>query len=226
MNSKAVTRTRNQWAAQLRVLKPRQNPCQLSLSPKTPYMSSFSSIDSCTMKFTVKAWSNGRARAGLLHLDCCPAPIETPALLLSTRKGLPLFISPDLLPSLPSPDSSLLQVSPLHLYVFISLFFLSIFFFSAVLCSINVLFICSLEGLSMKTISKIGGLHQLLGLHEYGFAAVPRDSIQCLPEANSTNKIGASFETPCGRLLVYIYFGDNLLSIVFKPFLIKYCLPD
>ncbi|PPR86710.1 hypothetical protein GOBAR_AA33981 [Gossypium barbadense] len=60
----------------------------------------------------------------------------------------------------------------------------------------------SLEGLSMKTISKIGGLHQLLGLHDHCFVAVPRDSIQCLPEANSTNKIGASFETPCGRLLI------------------------
>ncbi|XVF30142.1 hypothetical protein REPUB_Repub16aG0031900 [Reevesia pubescens] len=137
-------------------------------------MSGCNSIHSSSMKFAVKALrSNGRARAGVLHLDCCPTPIETPSLLLSTRKGLPLFISPDLLPSLPSPDSYLLQVSPLHF----------------------------LEGLSMKTISNIGGLHQMLGLHEYVFAAVPRDSIQCLPEANSTNKVGASFETPCGRLL-------------------------
>ncbi|XP_017982093.1 PREDICTED: uncharacterized protein LOC108663171 [Theobroma cacao] len=97
------------------------------------------------MKFAVKAWSNGRARAGVLHLGCCPTPIETPSRLLSTCKGLPLFISPDLLPSFPSPDSRLLHVSPLHF----------------------------LEGLSIKTISKIGGLHQLLGLHEYGFVAVP-----------------------------------------------------
>jgi queuine tRNA-ribosyltransferase subunit QTRTD1 len=42
----------------------------------------------------------------------------------------------------------------------------------------------------------------MLGLHDYGLVAVARDSIQCLPECNSTNKIGASFETPCGRLLV------------------------
>lgn len=42
----------------------------------------------------------------------------------------------------------------------------------------------------------------MLGLHEYGFAAVPRDSIVCLPECDSTNKIGASFETPCGRRLI------------------------
>lgn len=61
-----------------------------------------------------------------------------------------------------------------------------------------------MEGLSQKTISNLGGLHQMLGLPEYGFAAVARDSIQCLPECNSTNKLGASFETPCGRLLVNV----------------------
>ncbi|CAI9762876.1 unnamed protein product [Fraxinus pennsylvanica] len=41
--------------------------------------------------------------------------LETPALLLTTCKGLPVFISPDLLPSLPSPDSRLLQFSPFQL---------------------------------------------------------------------------------------------------------------
>ncbi|KAJ7949742.1 Queuine tRNA-ribosyltransferase accessory subunit 2 [Quillaja saponaria] len=126
------------------------------------------------MKFAVKAWSNGTARAGVIQLGSCPSPIDTPALLLSTRKGLPHFISPDLLDSLPSPDSHLLQVSPLHF----------------------------LEGLSTKTISTVGGLHKMLGLHEYGIAAVARDSIQCLPEYKASNKIGASFETPCGRLLI------------------------
>jgi hypothetical protein len=68
-----------------------------------------------SMKFAVKAWSNGRARSGVLQLGGCPSPIETPSLLLSTRKGLPFFISPDLLPSLPSPDSHVLQVCPFHL---------------------------------------------------------------------------------------------------------------
>ncbi|GMN45391.1 hypothetical protein TIFTF001_014578 [Ficus carica] len=126
------------------------------------------------MKFAVKAWSNGKARAGILQLGNCPSPMETPALLLSTRKGLPHFISPDLLPSLPSPDSHLFQVSPLHF----------------------------LEGLSPKTISKIGGLNQMLGLPDYGFAAVSRDSLQSIPEHSSTNKTGASFETRCGRFLI------------------------
>jgi hypothetical protein len=64
-----------------------------------------------------KALSSG-ARIGAIELANCPGvSIHTPALLISTRKGLPYFTPPDLLPSLPSPDSHLLQVSPLHLYV-------------------------------------------------------------------------------------------------------------
>lgn len=62
--------------------------------------------------------------------------------------------------------------------------------------------LCSIEGISSATISKIGGLHDLLGLREYALAAAPRDSDVCLPESNSTNKFGASFETPSGRHLV------------------------
>ncbi|KAL0392401.1 UNVERIFIED_CONTAM: Queuine tRNA-ribosyltransferase accessory subunit [Sesamum radiatum] len=124
------------------------------------------------MKFSVKAWSKGGGRAGVMQVGGCA--IETPALLLTTRKGLPNFIPPDLLSSLPDPDSRLLQFSPLH--------------FS--------------EGISLKTISELGGLHQMLGLKEHVFAAVPRDSIISLPEYQSANKMGASFETPCGRLLI------------------------
>ncbi|XP_034676232.1 queuine tRNA-ribosyltransferase accessory subunit 2-like [Vitis riparia] len=149
----------------------------MSSAPDTSILTSLNiqhGTDLHEMKFAVTAWSKGRARVGVLQLANCPQPMETPALLLSTRKGLPVFIPPDLLPSLPSPDSHLLQMSPLHF----------------------------LDGISSKTISNIGGLHQMLGLHEYGFAAVPRDSIVCLPECDSTNKIGASFETPCGRRLI------------------------
>ncbi|CAN1234626.1 Queuine tRNA-ribosyltransferase accessory subunit 2 [Linum perenne] len=126
------------------------------------------------MKFAVKTLSNGKARVGKLQLGSCSSPIETPALLLSTRKGLPLFVSPDLLPDLPYPDSGLLHVSPLHF----------------------------LDTMSLKVISKLGGLNQMLGLHSHAFAAVARDSIQCLPEFKSSNKLGASFETPSGRRLV------------------------
>ncbi|KAI3882293.1 hypothetical protein MKW92_019289 [Papaver armeniacum] len=127
------------------------------------------------MKFAVKAWSNGgRARTGVLQLSNCPLPIETPSLLLTTRKGLPVFIAPDLLLSLPSPDSHLLHVSPMHFF----------------------------EGASRKTISNIGGLHELVGLQNYGFSASPRDSMVCLPVAETTNKFKAAFETPCGRLSI------------------------
>ncbi|KAK6130579.1 hypothetical protein DH2020_035671 [Rehmannia glutinosa] len=60
----------------------------------------------------------------------------------------------------------------------------------------------SSEGISLKTISELGGLHQMLGLHEHVFAAVPRDSTISLPDYQSSNRMGASFETPCGRLLI------------------------
>ncbi|XP_019195906.1 PREDICTED: queuine tRNA-ribosyltransferase accessory subunit 2-like [Ipomoea nil] len=126
------------------------------------------------MKFAVKALSSGKARVGVLQLGSCPYSIETPALLLTTRKGLPVFIPPDHLPSLPSPDSHLLQFSPLHF----------------------------LGCVSNKTISDIGGLHQMLGLNDRIFAAVPRDCIISIPEHTSTNRTGASFETPCGRSLI------------------------
>lgn len=61
---------------------------------------------------------------------------------------------------------------------------------------------CSLECPSPKTISSIGGVHQLLGLHDYGFAAVARDSLVSLPDNQGTNRMGASFDTPSGRRLV------------------------
>ncbi|GAB2209627.1 hypothetical protein Droror1_Dr00026846 [Drosera rotundifolia] len=129
------------------------------------------------MNFRVvsKTWSNqGRARVGTLTLPGLSISVETPCLLLSTRKGLPHFLSPDLLSALPTPDSNLLAVSPLHF----------------------------VKAIPTETISKIGGLHQMLGLQEYGFAAVPRDSIVALPDTTSTNKKGASFETSFGRLLI------------------------
>ncbi|XP_042060965.1 queuine tRNA-ribosyltransferase accessory subunit 2-like [Salvia splendens] len=124
------------------------------------------------MNFSVKALSKGGARAGVLQVGGCS--METPALLLSTRKGLPAFISPDLLSTLPTPDSRLLQFSPLHF----------------------------VEGISLKVVSEMGGLHQMLGLKEHVFAANPADPILSVPDHQSSNKIGASFETPSGRFLI------------------------
>ncbi|KAL8144361.1 hypothetical protein V2J09_017393 [Rumex salicifolius] len=127
------------------------------------------------MQFTVKSWSrNGRSRAGILHLPSSPMDFHTPCLLLSTRKALPHFLSPDLLASLPSPDSHLLQFSPLHF----------------------------VEGLPTKTIASKCEVRKMAGLHHYAFVAVPRDSFFCLPEASAANKHAASFETPCGRLSI------------------------
>ncbi|WOL00891.1 queuine tRNA-ribosyltransferase accessory subunit-like isoform X1 [Canna indica] len=128
------------------------------------------------MRFVVtKACAGGRARAGALYIGgSSAAPIETPSLLLSTCKGLPAFISRDHLSELPSPDSLLLSVSPLHF----------------------------LDCPSTKTISNIGGLHQMLGLQDHFFIAATRDSLESLPESVGCNKHGATFETPSGRRLV------------------------
>ncbi|GER34207.1 queuine tRNA-ribosyltransferase [Striga asiatica] len=178
------------------------------------------------MKFSAKAWSQGgAARAGVLQVGGFST--ETPALLLHTRKGLPAFITPDLLSDLPTPDSRLLQFSPLHLYAFIYPFlvlsvileFYSGFHFRSfsTLVSTSDLYaadklspshacvrvcVSSWEGISLKTISDLGGLHKMVGLDEHAFVAVPRDSVISLPDYQSTNKIGASFETPSGRLLM------------------------
>jgi hypothetical protein len=75
------------------------------------------------------------------------------------------------------------------------------------LCFVHVgnlffVLLVSFEGLSPATIAKIGGIHKLVGLNEYGFAAVARDSIHSLPECKGATKFGPTFETPCGRLLV------------------------
>lgn len=63
---------------------------------------------------------------------------------------------------------------------------------------------------SSKTISSMGGLSRMVGLPHHGFVAAPRDSVVCLPDYEGTNKLGASFETPFGRMLVF-----------FLPFFLK-----
>jgi queuine tRNA-ribosyltransferase subunit QTRTD1 len=56
----------------------------------------------------------------------------------------------------------------------------------------------------MKTISNVGGLHHMLGLPDHILVAAAGDSIESLPSSESTNKFGASFDTPSGRRLVDI----------------------
>ncbi|CAN6311558.1 unnamed protein product [Urochloa humidicola] len=128
------------------------------------------------MRFAVTkvCGGGGKARAGVLHIGGGGIGIETPALLLSTRKGLPSFVSCDLLASLPLPDSLLLHVCPTHF----------------------------IETPPLKTISNIGGLHRMLGLPAHILVAAAGDSIESLPSSEATNKFGASFDTPSGRRLV------------------------
>ncbi|KAK8941621.1 hypothetical protein KSP40_PGU020701 [Platanthera guangdongensis] len=127
------------------------------------------------MRFAVsQRCGSGHARVGALFAGNSPTPLETPALLLSTKKGLPAFLSPDLLPSLPSSGPHSLHISPVHF----------------------------LDGPTPAVISSIGGLHQMLALHNCFFVASARDSIQSLPVSTAANKLGASFETPGGRWLV------------------------
>lgn len=45
----------------------------------------------------------------------------------------------------------------------------------------------------------------MVGLPHHGFVAAPRDSVVCLPDYEGTNKLGASFETPFGRMLVFFF---------------------
>ncbi|XP_010534982.1 PREDICTED: queuine tRNA-ribosyltransferase accessory subunit 2-like isoform X3 [Tarenaya hassleriana] len=58
------------------------------------------------------------------------------------------------------------------------------------------------EGLSLQTVSSMGGLHKLLSLPDHHYLSVLRDSIDCVPDPSATNKFGASFDTPYGRFLV------------------------
>lgn len=92
--------------------------------------------------------------------------------------------------------------------------------------TIGVSLLCSLDGISPRIMSNIGGLHQMLGLHEHILTAVPRDSITSLPEYESTNKTGASFDTPCGRRLVFssflTFFLHGYVIVMLKAH--TYCL--
>ncbi|KAH0452266.1 hypothetical protein IEQ34_019565 [Dendrobium chrysotoxum] len=128
------------------------------------------------MRFAVnhRCGGIGGARVGALFAGNSPIPVETPALLLSTMKGLPAFLSRDLVANLPFPGPHPLHISPIDF----------------------------LHGPTPSIISSIGGLHEMLALQNCVFVASARDSIESLPESVAANKLGASFETPGGRRLV------------------------
>jgi len=124
------------------------------------------------MEFVVRAWS-AQARLGSLHLGATGPQLETPCLLLLTRKGLPAFIPPDLFHKL-HPDALALQVSPLHF----------------------------LDSPPPEVVAEVGGLHKMLCLPEHGLVAVGRDSIMDEADGEGTTKLGASFKTSFGRRIV------------------------
>uniref|UniRef100_A0A0D6R690 tRNA-guanine(15) transglycosylase-like domain-containing protein n=1 Tax=Araucaria cunninghamii TaxID=56994 RepID=A0A0D6R690_ARACU len=143
-----------------------------------------------TTRFVVKACNSGNggsagsratARTATLYLGCSSGAsemateieMESPCLLLASRKGLPHFTSPDLLHWL-HPHSRLLQFTPFHFW----------------------------ECPSPSTVAALGGIHEMLSMPEYGFIAIPRDSVTCISDAEGGNKFGASFETPSGRRMV------------------------
>jgi len=147
------------------------------------------------MRFVVKACSNNgsRARRGTLYMG--GVEVDTPCLLLATRKGLPHFITPDLLHSL-HPTARAMEISPLHFW----------------------------ECPSPSTVTAIGGVHGMLSMPEYGFIAIPRDSVMCIPNAEGSNKFGASFETPFGhRMVKPVQYMENICAL--KPNLWS-SLPD
>ncbi|KAG0602409.1 hypothetical protein M758_10G012500 [Ceratodon purpureus] len=123
------------------------------------------------MEFAVRTWSAG-ARLGSLQL-AAGLQVETPGLLLLTRKGLPAFIPPDLLQNL-HPDARACQVTPLHF----------------------------LESPNATTVAKAGGLHKLVSLTGFGMVAVARDSLMDESNGEGSSKMGASFETSSGRRVV------------------------
>lgn len=63
-------------------------------------------------------------------------------------------------------------------------------------------FPCSWDCPSPSTVETIGGVHGMLSMPEYGFIAIPRDSVLCIPNPGGSNKFGASFETPFGNRMV------------------------
>lgn len=147
------------------------------------------------MKFVVKAWSNNGSRARRGTLNIGGVEVDTPCLLLATRKGLPHFITPDLLHSL-HPTARAMQISPLHFW----------------------------DCPSPSTVETIGGVHGMLSMPEYGFIAIPRDSVLCIPNPGGSNKFGASFETPFGnRMAKPVQYMETICAL--KPNLWS-TLPD
>ncbi|XP_024526711.1 queuine tRNA-ribosyltransferase accessory subunit 2 [Selaginella moellendorffii] len=125
------------------------------------------------MRFALKAGGGDGARCGVMNFGAALASVDTPCLLLSTRRGLPSFVSTDLLPEL-HPDARVLHVNPVHF----------------------------LEGPPVSTIHEIGGGHKLLNLQGNALVSLSRDSIVSEPDGEGNTKLGAAFNTSSGRRVI------------------------
>ena len=75
---------------------------------------------------------------------------------------------------------------------------------------------CSIDGPSPKTLATVGGLHNLISLPDFAVVAIARDSIICYAEPDTSNKLGASFQTPFGRRLVCFHYNVKLSMMNLK----------
>ncbi|GBG79549.1 hypothetical protein CBR_g29696 [Chara braunii] len=116
----------------------------------------------------------GAARHGLLSLPQRGVEIATPAVVLYTRRGLPVHLTADLLRTL-GPDARSLQVNPVHF----------------------------LESPGPDIVQVAGSIHDLLSFHDYALFALTSDPLE-FEAGGTTTKTSASFETPAGRRSVTI----------------------
>ncbi|KAL3683304.1 hypothetical protein R1sor_001326 [Riccia sorocarpa] len=122
------------------------------------------------MKFLVDACSAG-ARAGSLVLG--ELQLETPCLLMLTKKGLPAHITQDLLDKL-QPYARALQISPIEF----------------------------LESPPPKVVAVAGGVKKYLSLQKSMVVAIARNPFGLETDGLNGTKFGASFETSAGRRVI------------------------
>eukprot|EP00897_Mesotaenium_endlicherianum_P001342 jgi/Mesen1/1235/ME000129S00329 len=104
------------------------------------------------MSFSVRA-SAGAARTGIISLPGRGIELQTPALLINTRRGQPIHLTPDVLETL-KPEAAALQICTLHF----------------------------LESPGYGHVAEYGrGLHEFLGMQPYGLFAIARDSLMVTP---------------------------------------------
>lgn len=122
------------------------------------------------MNFSVQETA-GAARTGVLSLPKRGVELQTPATLMLTRRGLPIFLMPDVMEKL-RPGMDALQICTLHF----------------------------LESPPYTTVAAVGGgVHEFVGMRDYAIFATARDSLLGTPNIPASTALGAWFDTPGGR---------------------------